>query len=245
MGFALAHRFKRLFEKKRRPGSGLEARPIIRKLVWARRAAQVGFLGLFCWWLVHTGFRGNFSAVGERVRVDRPVEGFLLADPFVALMTLLSTHTIYRGLLWSVGVVALTLVFGRVFCGWICPFGTLHHFFGWILPSRYGKGAGLRVLADGKEIAALNTLGKITAKLPATAAPARSATRINYAVNNDGDYFPRFAASSTDCVANTTKVLSFLKTLSQSLIFGAKTGFPIKAQASSRTIIVGEPSSEL
>ena len=64
--------------------------------------------------------------------------------------------------------------------------------------SRYGKGAGLRVLANGKEIAALNTLGKITAKLPATAAPARSATRINYAVNNDGDYFPRFVASSTD-----------------------------------------------
>src|SRR5947208_13483442 len=21
-----------------------------------------------------------------------------------------------------------------------CPFGTLHHFFGWIFPSRYGKG---------------------------------------------------------------------------------------------------------
>ena len=31
-------------------------------------------------------------------------------------------------------------VFGRVFCGWICPFGTLHHFFGWIFPSRYLKG---------------------------------------------------------------------------------------------------------
>ena len=27
-----------------------------------------------------------------------------------------------------------------MFCGWICPFGTLHHFFGWIFPSRYGRG---------------------------------------------------------------------------------------------------------
>src|SRR5262249_24378642 len=36
--------------------------------------------------------------------------------------------------------LGLTLVFGRVFCGWICPFGTLHHFFGWIFPSRYLKG---------------------------------------------------------------------------------------------------------
>ena len=74
------------------------------------------------------------------VRLPLPVEGFLLADPFVGAMTLLSTHTVYRGLLWSVGLLALTLVFGRVFCGWICPFGTLHHFFAWILPSRNGRG---------------------------------------------------------------------------------------------------------
>ena len=35
---------------------------------------------------------------------------------------------------WSLVIVALTLVFGRVFWGWICPFGTLHHFFAWIFP---------------------------------------------------------------------------------------------------------------
>ncbi len=137
---ALKSRVRRLFKPKKRPGSGIAARPLIKRLVWARRGAQVGFFSLFCWWLFHTGFRGNFAAVGERVRVGEPVEGFLLADPFVALMTLLSTHAVYRGLLWSVGLVALTLVFGRVFCGWICPFGTLHHFFGWIFPSRYGEG---------------------------------------------------------------------------------------------------------
>jgi polyferredoxin len=112
--------------------------------VWARRAAQAGFLGLFLYLLFETGFRGSFAAEGERIRVALPVEGFLLADPFVAAMTVLSTHTIYRGLAWSVAIVALTLVFGRVFCGWICPFGTLHHLFGWIFPSRYLKG-GRRV----------------------------------------------------------------------------------------------------
>jgi hypothetical protein len=73
-----------------------------------------------------------------------PVEGFLLADPFVALMTLLSTHTVYRALWWSVGMVALTLVFGRVFCGWICPFGTLHHFFAWLLPNPKRRHHGRR-----------------------------------------------------------------------------------------------------
>lgn len=137
---ALKSRLRRLLKPKKRPGSGIEARPIIRRLVWARRAAQVGFFALFCWLLFETGFRGSFAATDEPVRVPVPAEAFLLADPFVALMTLLSTHTVYRGLAWSVGIIALTLVFGRVFCGWICPFGTLHHFFGWIFPSRYLKG---------------------------------------------------------------------------------------------------------
>jgi polyferredoxin len=124
------------------PGSGIPARPIIRGLVWARRASQVGFFGLFMYFLFQTGFRGSFTASSDAVvRLPMPVEAFLLADPFVSAMTLLSTHTVYRGLLWSVGLLAITLVFGRVFCGWICPFGTLHHFFGWILPSTKGRGA--------------------------------------------------------------------------------------------------------
>ncbi len=128
-------------KKKKRPGSGIPARPIIRYLVWARRFAQAGFLGLFLFLLCNTAFRGTFSASSETpVRLPYPVEGFLLADPFVAAMTLLSTHAVYRGLAWSLGIVALTLVFGRVFCGWICPFGTLHHFFAWIFPSRYVRG---------------------------------------------------------------------------------------------------------
>jgi polyferredoxin len=137
---ALKSRVARLFKPKKRPGSGLPARPVIRGLVWARRFAQVFFFALFCWLLFETGFRGSFASADDRVRVPYPVEGFLLADPFVSLMTFLSTHTVYRGLLWSVGLIALTLVVGRVFCGWICPFGTLHHFFAWIFPSRYVKG---------------------------------------------------------------------------------------------------------
>jgi polyferredoxin len=127
--------------KKKRPGSGIPARKIITNLVWLRRASQIGFFALFFYFLAHTAFRGTFTAQsGEPVRLPLPVEAFLLADPFVAAMTLLSTHAVYRGLAWSLVVVALTLVFGRVFCGWICPFGTLHHFFAWIFPSRYGKG---------------------------------------------------------------------------------------------------------
>jgi hypothetical protein len=126
----------------KRPGSGIPARKAIRVLVWVRRFAQVFFIGLFLYFLFQTAFRGTFSANSDQpVRLPLPVEAFLLADPFVAAMTLLSTHTVYRGLAWAIGILALTVVFGRVFCGWICPFGTLHHFFGWIFPSRYLKGS--------------------------------------------------------------------------------------------------------
>ncbi len=120
--------------KKKRPGSGLPARRSIRILVQLRRASQAAFLLLFCFLLVQTGFRGSFGE-GE-VRLPYPVEGFLLADPFVALMTVASTHVVYQGLIWSVGIVLLTLVFGRAFCGWICPFGTLHHLVAWFAPSK-------------------------------------------------------------------------------------------------------------
>lgn len=130
----------RLFRAKARSGSGLPARKVIQVLVWARRFVQAGSFALFAWFLFQTAFRGSFASADTRVRLPLPVEAFLLADPFVAAMTLLSTHTVYRGLLWSLGLLGVTLVFGRVFCGWVCPFGTLHHFFGWIFPSRYGKG---------------------------------------------------------------------------------------------------------
>ncbi len=128
--------------KKKLPGSGLPPRRVAVILKWARRASQVGFFALFMYFLFQTGFRGSFAARADApVRLPLPVEGFLLADPFVAAMTVLSTHTVYRGLLWSVGLLAVTMVFGRVFCGWICPFGTIHHFFGWLLPSKHGRGA--------------------------------------------------------------------------------------------------------
>src|SRR5882672_4681984 len=132
---------KRAPKKKKRPGSGIPARKAIRVLVWARRVAQATFFALFALLLFQTAFRGTFSAGSESpVRLPWPVEAFLLTDPFVGAMTLLSTHTVYRGLAWSLVIVGLTLVFGRVFCGWICPFGTLHHFFAWIFPSRYVRG---------------------------------------------------------------------------------------------------------
>lgn len=115
-------------------------------LVQARRVSQAVFLVLFCYLLVQTGHRGVFED-NAVVRLPYPVEAFLSADPFVAMVTLFSTHTVYRGLIWSLAVIALTLVVGRAFCGWICPFGTLHHLVAWVSPSRLIR-ARPRVLAN-------------------------------------------------------------------------------------------------
>jgi hypothetical protein len=71
--------------------------------------------------------------------------------------------------------------------------------------SRYGKGAGLRVFASGREIASRTTLGSITAALP-PAKPVAKPMRHNYAVNNDGDYYPRITASHVDAKRPLYKV---------------------------------------
>jgi polyferredoxin len=55
---------------------------------------------------------------------------FLRTDPLAAALNALSTRALYRGLVWCLVIVVPTVFLGRFFCGWICPLGTLHHFFG-------------------------------------------------------------------------------------------------------------------
>lgn len=97
------------------------------RTVVARRIAQVFFLLLFLWFCV----AATFGTQWWQLR-GWPVNLLLELDPLVAVGTMLSTHTLYKGLLWALATVVATLVFGRVFCGWVCPFGTLHQFFGWL-----------------------------------------------------------------------------------------------------------------
>ena len=57
-------------------------------------------------------------------------------DPLVAFATAITTHTVYMGLIWSLLLILPTLLFGRIFCNWICPYGILHHFTGWLIGKR-------------------------------------------------------------------------------------------------------------
>lgn len=92
-------------------------------MVKIRRAYEVLFLGLFLFFLLITDLR---------YLKGWPVSFFLEATPLVAVGTALTTHTIYRNLWWGVFVLGVTMMFGRVWCNWMCPFGILHHFFGFI-----------------------------------------------------------------------------------------------------------------
>ncbi len=93
------------------------------KIVQVRRLSQVFFFLLFVWFCI-------VSTVGEKLWQLRgwPVNWFLQLDPLTAIGTILTTHTLYLGLLWALATVVLTIIMGRFFCGWVCPFGSLHHF---------------------------------------------------------------------------------------------------------------------
>lgn len=79
----------------------------VRKI--AQAAAFLGFLYLF----LRTALRHSAT-----------VERFLRFDPLVVLGTGLATWGVARTALWSLVLVALTVLVGRFFCGWICPMGT-------------------------------------------------------------------------------------------------------------------------
>ena len=81
-------------------------------------------------------FLGLFAVATYVYMADNPrliswISKFLEIDPLVGLSTLVTTHTVYSGLIFSLITLVATIALGRVFCNWLCPFGTLHHFTGW------------------------------------------------------------------------------------------------------------------
>jgi polyferredoxin len=111
--------------KQNRDGSPWWARTF-RITTW-RIIAQIFFFALFIFLLWSTWF----SRLG-----GYPVSLFLEVDPLVGLATAISTHTVYRWLWRGLWVLIPTLLLGRVFCNWVCPYGTLHQFVGWIFRIR-------------------------------------------------------------------------------------------------------------
>jgi len=115
-------------------------------LVWLRRISQTFFLVFFLFLLIQTRFPDNIyldyslSVTTEQdIRLSYPATFFFQLNPLIWLSSLLSGHVWIKGFFWAIGVILLTLLFGRFFCGFVCPFGTLNHMVGWIRPALRGK----------------------------------------------------------------------------------------------------------
>lgn len=118
----------------------------IKYLIWVRRVSQVFFFCLFIYLLlgtrlpqdVYIDYTSSFSGNTD-IRMNDPVDFFWRLDPLVWLTSLLSSKQWIKGFGWAVGVVAAAFFLGRFFCGFICPFGVMHHFISVFRPVLKGK----------------------------------------------------------------------------------------------------------
>jgi polyferredoxin len=120
-----------------------------------RRALQYTFLGLNVWiGIQFCLFVRFYESGGATIYVDRPpgVEGWL---PIAALMNLKAFSSTGRiphihpaGMFLLVAFLAISLLFRKAFCGWLCPIGTVSEAL-WKLGRRiFGRNACLPRWAD-------------------------------------------------------------------------------------------------
>jgi len=88
-----------------------------------RRITQGLFLLVFLFLFILTESKGADE-------LGYPVKIFLDFNPLILITTLLSAHAVQKAFYFSVIIILLTLLFGRVFCGWMCPLGTLNNIIG-------------------------------------------------------------------------------------------------------------------
>ncbi len=88
-----------------------------------RIVVQGFFLLLFLFLFLQTESKGDD-------RLGYPVRIFLDFNPLLFFSSLLSSHSVMPGFYFSLILIVVTLFLGRIFCGWICPLGTLHNLVG-------------------------------------------------------------------------------------------------------------------
>lgn len=98
-------------------------------MIAARRLSQIVFFFGFLYIIWFTKY---------------PLKGFLNPslyfnlDPFVIFLTALAERVFLAGIIYSLFTLAVTLIFGRVFCGWFCPLGSLQDFWAYV-PKAFGR----------------------------------------------------------------------------------------------------------
>jgi MauM/NapG family ferredoxin protein len=80
-----------------------------------------------------------FFMAADPLDISMPVNLFLRLDPLIALTSILASREIYLPILLSLITLVSALLFGRFFCGYICPLGILIDVSQTILPPRSQK----------------------------------------------------------------------------------------------------------
>lgn len=93
-----------------------EKQTATRKWLWARRTVQAVFILAFFYLLLLT-----VQGVTGRL----PNALFFHLDPLVGISSVLSSRGWITPMLLGILTIVLTLAFGRVWCGWMCPLGTI------------------------------------------------------------------------------------------------------------------------
>lgn len=91
-----------------------------------RIAMQIFFVLLF----LYLFFYSKSSAVA-----------FFYFDPLIAILNFAAAGAVIAIFLLSLVTLFLTIIFGRSFCGWVCPFGSINHLFSWLFNKFNGKNA--------------------------------------------------------------------------------------------------------
>ena len=100
-----------------------------------RRIVQVLLLAVFFTLILLTRFQAASPVASPDGKTDSPpalqvpaplLKIFFLIDPLITAVTALTAHSVPKIALWSLLTIGVTILLGRVFCGWICPMGTIH-----------------------------------------------------------------------------------------------------------------------
>ncbi len=107
----------------------------MRRLVRLRILSQVLFFCLFVWLVFTTEYRydKNSESVSGWLKI------FFDLNPLNLIGLAGVAGLIYKTLALGFILIVLTIVFGRFFCGWVCPLGSLNNFFSAFKPENAGK----------------------------------------------------------------------------------------------------------
>jgi polyferredoxin len=106
-------------------------------------------------WLIQLSLLAVFVLLFALTRLGARVQyldAFFRLDPLILLVTSLAARTLVAASLLALVFIAATLVFGRFFCGFVCPLGTVIDLFDSAIRAKPRPGSWL---SQGKYLALL------------------------------------------------------------------------------------------